>query len=600
VPARRRPVGPILLIVGPPESRILILRIVRDATAMTVRQPPHFESASPAPPLAATSLLERRPTNDMRLMSRTHVFVLASLAACATTALDGTATLVAATIPWQQTIAPSGSEGVLGFDAANCGSAYFGSDLSTGRTSGTANPLDSEDRNKLSVAFRGQTVDGEAPTTYRLPQVPSPPSAPVRIAGRNRPLFSPPLPAPEFAPPRADPAANSRIAPREAITPLPGGRTFDFERGPARSPADENVGIAPEAMEPPPLSAPADQTSQEQALTGPVPGESIPATPTTSDLAVQLLPAVQRGYVLAQRGALFAARTEFVQVLRRVAQAKDVTAASEEHSQALAAGMRALDEADDFIPEGLEYEANLDVRVTASSHRTPALSAWEDDVLPHEAVILYHAFAREQLARAVAGEQAGSMALYGLGRIDAQRAERKDDDVRHVRGAMTMYSAALAACPHNHLAANELGVLECRTGKPDEAVRLFQRAIDFAPSATAYHNLSIAQHKLGQHVQARANEQESQRLASLERAGGVISQRAGVQWVSPDEISRVTQPGGLTPSPLHSADVQPAPAKSAWQRTLDLSKSLPGRGSAAAPTARVARPVASPQQPQWR
>ena len=67
------------------------------------------------------------------------------------------------------------------------------------------------------------------------------------------------------------------------------------------------------------------------------------------------------------------------------------------------------------------------------------------------------------------------MALYGLGRVYARQAERHDEDVQYTRGAMTMYSAALDACPTNNLAANELGVLLCRAGRPAEAVADFQR-----------------------------------------------------------------------------------------------------------------------------
>jgi tetratricopeptide (TPR) repeat protein len=329
--------------------------------------------------------------------------------------------------------------------------------------------------------------------------------------------------------------------------------------------------------------------------------------PATTDLAAQLLPAVKRGYVLAQRGAVYAARTEFVQVLRRVAQAKDMAANCDEHSQALAAGLRALDEAEDFVPAGVQLEAELDVRATASSHRTPVIAESTDKLLPHVAVKLYHDYAREQLAKAVAGEQAGSMALYGLGRIDAQLAERKDDDVRFVRDAMTMYAAALAACPNNHLAANELGVLECRTGRPAEAARLFERTIDVAPTATAYHNLAVAQQKLGQHGNAQANEQESQRLAALERAGGEFSRRAGVRWVAPEEMARVAQPGALTPPPTHAATT-PLPARSPWQRTVELTRTLPRPGfrstgpteTAPAPGTHTARRSTGPNQNRWR
>jgi tetratricopeptide (TPR) repeat protein len=281
-----------------------------------------------------------------------------------------------------------------------------------------------------------------------------------------------------------------------------------------------------------------------------------PYPPTTAELTNQLLPAVQRGYNLAQRGAFFAARTEFVQVLRRVAQAKDAASGTDEHARALAAGLRALDEANDFVPQGAQLEAELDVRTVASSHRTPVLVDYPEEVMPQEAVDLYHSYAQQQLANAAATEQAGSMALYGLGKVYARLAERRDDDVQLTRSAMTMYSAALATCPDNHMAANELGVLMCRTGHPEKAVKRFERTIDLAPSATAYHNLAIAQQKLGIQGPAAANEQEAQRLATLERSVGAVSKRAGIQWVSPAEMARVSQQPA-TPAP--AMPEQPAP-----------------------------------------
>ena len=277
---------------------------------------------------------------------------------------------------------------------------------------------------------------------------------------------------------------------------------------------------------------------------------------TKSELTNQLLPAVQRGYNLAQHGAFYAARTEFIQVLRRVAQAKDAGSSSDDHARALAAGLRALDEADDFVPQGVQLEAELDVRKVASSHRTPVLRDYPEEVLPQEAVVLYHSYAQQELSIAASGEQAGSMALYGLGKVYARLAERRDDDVQFTRSALTMYSAALDACPDNHMAANEMGVILCRTGHAAEAVDRFTRAIDLAPNATAYHNLAVAQQKLGMAGQAAANEQESQRMAALDRSTGAVSRRAGVQWVSPAEMARVTQPvapGTATQNPETAA-----------------------------------------------
>ena len=311
--------------------------------------------------------------------------------------------------------------------------------------------------------------------------------------------------------------------------------------------------------------------------------------PTTTDLTTQVLPVVQRGYGLAQRGALFAAETEFVQALRRVSQAKDAATDTDAHSKALAAGLRALEEAEDFVPRGTQLEAELDVEIVASSHRTPVLQRRGRSVSVHEASTLYHAYAEREIARAVNGEQAGSMALHGLGKIYARLAERSDDDVHFTRKALTMHSAALAVRPDNHLAANELGVLLCRNGRPADAARMFERTIDLAASATAYHNLAVAQRKLGLAMHAVANEQQSQRLAALERASGAISRRAGVAWVSPAEMASTPQPGPLPRSvmpvamvntaqsvatPTSSAPLS-APEKSRWQKTVELAKSFP-------------------------
>jgi tetratricopeptide (TPR) repeat protein len=99
-------------------------------------------------------------------------------------------------------------------------------------------------------------------------------------------------------------------------------------------------------------------------------------------------------------------------------------------------------------------------------------------------------------------------------------------------------------------------VLLCRTGHAEEAIKRFTRAIDLAPNATAYHNLAVAQQKLGLAGQAAANEQESQRMAALDRSTGAISRRAGVQWVSPAEMARVTTdaaPNPITPDPATAA-----------------------------------------------
>ena len=319
-------------------------------------------------------------------------------------------------------------------------------------------------------------------------------------------------------------------------------------------PADEHVALRTDIRS---TSTATGEFSASAGEAGTASAAATMAFPATSaGLTMQLLPAVQRGYNLAQRGAFYAARTEFIQVLRRVAQAKDAAAGTDEHSRELAAGLRAMDEANDFVPQGTQLEGELDVRSTASSHRTPVVRDCDHEVQAHEAVALYHRFAQEKLSLAAVDEQAGSMALYGLAKVYSRLAERSDDDVQCVRSAMTLYCAALDACPDNNLAANELGVLLCRTGHPAEAADNFVRALNIAPSATTYHNLAVAQEKLGQLAQSAANQQESQRLAAWERSTGAISRRAGIQWVSPEELASVSQPS----PPTTTATTAPATA----------------------------------------
>ncbi len=331
--------------------------------------------------------------------------------------------------------------------------------------------------------------------------------------------------------------------------------------------------------------------------------------PTNANLTEQMLPAVQRGFAMARRKALYAAKTEFVQVLRRIAQANDAATNSTMHSAALASGLRTIDEAEDFMPGGVQLEGDIDVRMIASTHRTDVLPAGTQPISPYEAVALYHGYAQQRLEEAVAHEQAGSMALHGLGVVHSQLADREDGDVRLSRYSMTMYSAALGVCPNNHLAANELGVIVYRSGRPAEAVGLFQQAIDFAPSAIAYHNLAMAQQRLGLAGQAAANESESQRLAAKERSRGEVSQRTGVRWVTPEELKNTSPPIDRSESVVSEPQpVKQPESKSRWQRVVDSTRSLapggkPNQQLGPMQPVQAARPTGGTQgssAPQWR
>jgi tetratricopeptide (TPR) repeat protein len=394
------------------------------------------------------------------------------------------------------------------------------------------------------------------PTITILPPV----DMPADIPADPLPVMHAALPEEQAGPmitilPPCDPPAELVLPPIESVTPVEStnGLANDFDTA-----WNEEVESTPPPTPPSPTPAPV-ASLPVTPLPAVAPPAAVPLprvtpyAPTTAELSQQLLPNVRHAYGLAQHGAVFAAQTEFIQVLRRIAESKDAAGGVDTHAQALADGMRALDEADDFAPRGSQLEADLNLAVVASAHRTPVLQGAVlkgagTELRPAEAIALYHQFARQQLARAVGGEQAGSMSLYGLGKVQNRFAREGDGQLQHERKALVMFSAALDAGPGNHLAANEIGVLLSRAGYSAEASELFRRAIDLAPTSTGYHNLAVTDKALGYQEQAAANEQYARQLAQRDRSVGAASRANGVEWVAPQEMSRVAQPMTMEPN----------------------------------------------------
>jgi tetratricopeptide (TPR) repeat protein len=203
----------------------------------------------------------------------------------------------------------------------------------------------------------------------------------------------------------------------------------------------------------------------------------------------------------------------------------------------------------------------------ASSHRTPAFTD-EPTKLPREAVALYHRYAEEQLGRSVAGERAGSMALYGLGKIHNRLANESEAELRQQRKALVMFRAALVAGPENYLAANEIGVLLARSGHAVEAATMFRRAIDITPTSVGYHNLAHVERKLGQFDQAAANEQFAVHLAARDRASGAVSRGKGIEWVAPQDLARAAGGPALPPSVSGQVATNPDPPRNPRPRPV--------------------------------
>ncbi len=283
----------------------------------------------------------------------------------------------------------------------------------------------------------------------------------------------------------------------------------------------------------------------------------------------RLQPEVQKGFALGKSGAIYAARAQFVRVLRKIALAKDAESGTRRCTTALADGLRALDEADDFVPRGDALEAELDTLEIAASHGTPIVrEAGYEEATPHEAIALYSRYAAEKIGEAVAGEQAGSMACYGLGKAYA-RLEVQGEDPTAGRKSAVLHRAAIEAHEGNYMAANELGVWLARIGRYDQASRVLRQATAHgAPISTVYENLAKVEEKRGKQKMALAARQQSQQIARAEIAQGALSQRRGIEWV---DAGAFRQPG------------VPAP-------------SMPTAPMPAAPIATTAMPAAAPQR----
>jgi len=274
---------------------------------------------------------------------------------------------------------------------------------------------------------------------------------------------------------------------------------------------------------------------------------------------------IRSAYAMANRGGYYAARQELIEVLRMISHAKDAQQAVRQRTEALAEGLRALEEAEDFSPRGIQLEADLAIEVLCASHRTPISKQIEfKEVLPYQMMNGYFRYAQLKLAAAVDGAPAGSMALHALGKLATQLGQVEPEKHRLAqRHAIAFQQAALLSHNENHLAAHELATLLADAGHFVEAEKLLRRVAARDPNAVVLRNLALMQQKLGLPQQAIAN-----RALAIQQAQNGASGTNNVQWVSPQEFSRS---GGFAPSvpsapvatvatsnPVVASPVQPA------------------------------------------
>ncbi len=165
-----------------------------------------------------------------------------------------------------------------------------------------------------------------------------------------------------------------------------------------------------------PTVAPPNQLEETGILAW---GASTP-TPELFAVARQVDAHVARGIQMAERGASYTARAEFLQALRLSADALDSQRETTAHRRALSAGLAALDEAKSFLGPSGGVSTNLTVVEIVAGHHTPLLKRGDDltGIAPADAMQRYFTFAQEQLASAGGDLAPAAAALYALGKLE--------------------------------------------------------------------------------------------------------------------------------------------------------------------------------------
>jgi hypothetical protein len=299
-----------------------------------------------------------------------------------------------------------------------------------------------------------------------------------------------------------------------------------------------------------------------------------PSAPTTELAAVaqRAEETVKNGFNLAERAALYTARSQFMEALRTLAAALDAQKKTQAHCQALAAGLTALKEVDDFVPQAGKVETSLNMKLIVDGHRTPVLKNRSvDKVSPLEAKRIYLTYAQEQLAAAGADQPVASLALYGLGKVCTAPAALHGPKDQVAEGkAVVLYQAALVVAPENFMAANELGVTLAKFGRFQEAQTALAHAAALSNSPVAWRNLAtVCQRSGDQQRAAHARQQANLIVAQLQEAGRASAgSKHPVQWVDPETFVQ-------SHSTLNSLPASTAPANSTTQPSIPATAARP-------------------------
>ena len=253
---------------------------------------------------------------------------------------------------------------------------------------------------------------------------------------------------------------------------------------------------------------------------------------------------VNYGFALAARGAVFSAEAEFIQALALIAESRDDATATRHHTRALEAGLVAVDEANDFVPDDAQLRPELNVSMIIAGHRTPVIRGLPREALEACTAIRvqqeYYSFAQDSLLQAVGHHSVASQAFYALARLQNALCKGPGGK-RRASGprSLLLHRLALITDGKNYKAANEIGVLLTRYGMLAEARRVLIHSVSLSERPQTLYNLSVVLERLGDRQAAdelRSRSKDLNHGASL--PASEIARN--VYWTKPEEFDEGT------------------------------------------------------------
>ena len=396
----------------------------------------------------------------------------------------------------------------------------------------------------IPLAARSSPVISEGVETIDLRALPKqfPPSEPIQIESERGcyPIqaISDPIALPLLESVKFSPRFSGEIK-RDELT-----STLDESVQPAQftvhaeTPAMEARVKATPAMETPAMETRVMETRvMDNRSIQPV----LVVSPATAQLASNH---INYGKTLARKGATFSARNEFVNALMVVSQSFDMQAGCKDYTEALARGMRVLDEADDFFPDNGLSNIQTDVSAIVDTHLSRLLTKEQAAKLTRAEVLqTYYSYARAQLQRGCGTGQnwVASEAFYSLGRLhdllgQANLASQSKDYAKSI----VLHYSAMDACSSNFASANELAVLLATSGQLREARELLVRSVTINPQAESWQNLATVHDRIGEADMAALARNEAEMIrGSAEQS----SSSRVIRWVDSLELESTPEFG---------------------------------------------------------